>query len=1033
MKVKKLLSVALVLVMLLSISNFSAFAVSDVEISTLDEFKTFRDAVNAGDTYAGKTVTLTADINLMGAEWTPIGTAANPFSGIFDGNGHIISNLQVASDPNASKIGLFGLVKGNADGKHARIQNLTIENAEVFGYSYVAAICGNGFIADFDNCHVKGNIDVQISGTENYVGSIVGHLYGDVTNCSAIDNDAEGYPGIIKGCYAGGIVGWIGESGYTVSGCTVNNINIYGEAGGIIGLVHQGAVIESNSVEDCTITGASGLQYCGLIAGDNRGSASSPSFIINNEIPGTVGTYNNAPLTQSAPLTANTVVGTGVVRDTEGKITAGTFESAPAASALAEGFNVTSNPDGSFGVKGVRVATIGDTQYTVAEALAAAKAMTGNVVITLTDDVDLSAFASVDMSGSQFAALTIDGAGKTITKLAAPLITNMGLNPLTVKNLTFKDSAVAGNVSGGLTGAGVITSGTAAAQDITIDTVVVDGGTITSEDYAGAFVGYFQGHSTGDLIIRNSEVKNLTITSPTGGGSVGSLVGHIDNGTFTVANTKIGNNTLVSQEEGSYNEHKTGVIAGTNLGASATVDATVVADCKINDSLTIEKLIGRMNESAVLTFAGGEYLYNPTIIGSDKNSLSDIVPVTAGNPVNINFADKMGLLTENGKYVVKDVVTRSLEVAADLDEAYVDDTVTAIVKLNGNGMTYADWTFVYDPAVFECADDTDHDGSISANEYVTDTPFTNGTTLATYTLKVKAQATDNVDTALSVADSSVVGNDRETINQITGITDKVADAVTIKFRTFTATEVKFDGTPTTDTVLSVPYDAQPHTLVVTSEVAGAEITYTVNGGEETETAPALTEMGDYTVIYKVAKPGYTTVEETLTITVADPLYDIEIVKDFVTGKVAVIVYTNLNDVCYTYDGKLMVDITAKGYDYENDSTYTYTRAFAYVTEPLKDSNGVNTLDKEIYKTKLDVLCPVSSLLDIINIDYDLNCNGTVGTEDINAAYGVYNKRPLYYEDINGMKIVLKADVNCNKEVDATDAEAVYNQHYGINN
>ncbi len=56
-------------------------------ISTADELKAFRDEVNAGDSYEGKHILLTADIDLAGSEasqWTPIGTASNKaFKGEF--------------------------------------------------------------------------------------------------------------------------------------------------------------------------------------------------------------------------------------------------------------------------------------------------------------------------------------------------------------------------------------------------------------------------------------------------------------------------------------------------------------------------------------------------------------------------------------------------------------------------------------------------------------------------------------------------------------------------------------------------------------------------------------------------------------------------------------------------------------------------------------------------------------------------------------------------------------------------------------
>ena len=53
---------------------------------------------------------LTADINLSGTEWEPIGDSANPFIGIFDGQGYAINNLYILASSNRNTAGLFGQI-----------------------------------------------------------------------------------------------------------------------------------------------------------------------------------------------------------------------------------------------------------------------------------------------------------------------------------------------------------------------------------------------------------------------------------------------------------------------------------------------------------------------------------------------------------------------------------------------------------------------------------------------------------------------------------------------------------------------------------------------------------------------------------------------------------------------------------------------------------------------------------------------------------------------------------------------------------
>jgi len=93
--------------------------IEDLEINDLAELKAFRDAVNGGNDYKGKIVTLAADIDLANEEWTPIGQVTfdragdgsyvvnSVFKGTFDGQNHTISNLKI-TDSEANGVGLFG-------------------------------------------------------------------------------------------------------------------------------------------------------------------------------------------------------------------------------------------------------------------------------------------------------------------------------------------------------------------------------------------------------------------------------------------------------------------------------------------------------------------------------------------------------------------------------------------------------------------------------------------------------------------------------------------------------------------------------------------------------------------------------------------------------------------------------------------------------------------------------------------------------------------------------------------------------------
>ncbi len=221
------------------------------EIYSAKGLQWLAEQVNGGDNFSGKTVTLTADIDLENAEWTPIGTTDNPFAGKFDGGSKTISNLNVNSPEEAFK-GLFGrlITPGT-------ISNVNINNAAVTGYDEVGAIVGSAYTGSVSNCHVSG--DIAIEG-HYHVGGITGYGYATISDCSVIGN-AGSY---VKGTYmkadfegdaVGGIIGYAAEKNSAeakvISECSAV-IDVIGtrKVGGIAGQCGKDA-----NVYGCTFSG----------------------------------------------------------------------------------------------------------------------------------------------------------------------------------------------------------------------------------------------------------------------------------------------------------------------------------------------------------------------------------------------------------------------------------------------------------------------------------------------------------------------------------------------------------------------------------------------------------------------------------------------------------------------------------------------------------------------------------------------------------------------------------------------------------
>lgn len=142
---------------------------------------TAKDADNnpiAAVNFSGKTIKLTADIDLNNQVWTPIGNGDSSFAffGTFDGNGYTISGLNV---PDTNAPGLFGCIFGT-------VQNLIVKGSvtvgdEADGGDYGEAggvVCDNN--GTVQNCGFYGSVNDEI-GLD--AGGVAGGGYGKVLNC----------------------------------------------------------------------------------------------------------------------------------------------------------------------------------------------------------------------------------------------------------------------------------------------------------------------------------------------------------------------------------------------------------------------------------------------------------------------------------------------------------------------------------------------------------------------------------------------------------------------------------------------------------------------------------------------------------------------------------------------------------------------------------------------------------------------------------------------------------------------------------
>ncbi len=175
------------------------------QINTAEQLKSISKALDAHFILTND-ITLTESAN--GNGWDPIGKAESPFTGTFDGQGHIIKKMWMKR-PTTSYVGLFGYIQD------ASIYGIIVETDDygIRGKSYTGGICGYAQNSSISQCAVKG----YLSGND-YVGSICGYCDNSIIS----ECFSEGY--ILSNSYAGGIAGYSYYSSF--SDCySMDNLN----------------------------------------------------------------------------------------------------------------------------------------------------------------------------------------------------------------------------------------------------------------------------------------------------------------------------------------------------------------------------------------------------------------------------------------------------------------------------------------------------------------------------------------------------------------------------------------------------------------------------------------------------------------------------------------------------------------------------------------------------------------------------------------------------------------------------------------
>lgn len=190
---------------------------------------------------------LIADIDLSGYNsWIPLGlnphTAdffdAIPFTGTFDGNGHVISNLTISNFKRGS--GLFSVIEGKANGSYddVYVRNLGIENILIHSTSVdVGALAGEVRYATISNIYIRNRLGNGFIYGSMSTGGLIGRVHNSILENVFNENV------LIMTTSGGGIVGFylseLPDSGYMKNVYTIGEVaNTWGQKpsfGAIVG------------------------------------------------------------------------------------------------------------------------------------------------------------------------------------------------------------------------------------------------------------------------------------------------------------------------------------------------------------------------------------------------------------------------------------------------------------------------------------------------------------------------------------------------------------------------------------------------------------------------------------------------------------------------------------------------------------------------------------------------------------------------------------------------------------------------------
>ena len=259
---------------------------SPYKITTCVELQDIMDVNLNGDYYLQNNIDCsdTKNWNYNGEYYegfSPIGDEAISFSGSFDGQGYLISELSI-NNPTKFNVGLFGIIDN--DSKTVKVN---LVDVNIIGSWSVGGIAGNLNRSNIEKSYISGNIFGGLAG-----GAVGYSIFGFLSELV--------FEGEVKGALgsgaAGGLVG-SANGGAITNSYSIGSVIGLGEnipqnnVGGVIGEIDGANVSTTYSVGV-----VSGNSFFGGLVGYNKDGSVYNSFY-NSEISGQSDTGKGEPKT----------------------------------------------------------------------------------------------------------------------------------------------------------------------------------------------------------------------------------------------------------------------------------------------------------------------------------------------------------------------------------------------------------------------------------------------------------------------------------------------------------------------------------------------------------------------------------------------------------------------------------------------------------------------------------------------------------------------------------------------------------------